>query len=267
MSTTTANPTHTFSNLAANEFYAVRIKSDCATAEFSEVNFSTRLAAKGDDDYENNNAKEQAKEIAANTTITALIGNDKDVDWFTVKTTKDKPNLNILLTALAADYDVRVYDEKGKQVKYSTNKGLDNESVSINSTVAATYFIQIYGYNNAFDAYANYTLTTTTSGQKFQIDEVYKYFNQPSVSVEEGSFQIYPNPVIVDATFYFDAKKDGKITLQIADLRGVVYSKTIHSIGKSTPSVSVDLSALPSGIYIATAEQGGVIKSKKLIKQ
>ena len=266
LSTTTSNPTYTFSNLAANEFYAVRIKSDCATAEFSELNFSTRLAAKGDDDYENNNSKEQAKEIAANTTIIALIGNDKDVDWFKVKTTTGKPNLNIALTALAADYDVRVYDATGKQLKYSTNKGFDNESVSINSTVASTYFIQIYGYNNAFDAYANYTLTTITSGQKFQIDEVYEYFNQPSVSVEEGAFQIYPNPVVVDATFYFDAKKDGKMTLQIADLRGVVYSKTVHSIGKSTPSVSVDLSALPSGIYIATAEQGGQIKSKKLIK-
>lgn len=268
LSTTTSNPTHTFSNLAVNEFYAVRIKSDCATAEFSEiVNFSTRLAAKGEDDYENNNSRQQAKDIAPNTTISALVGNETDVDWFTVKTTTDKPNFNVLLTNLAADYDVRVYDAAGKQVKYSTNKGLDNESVSINSTVAATYFIQVYGYNNAFDAYQNYTLTTTTTAQKFQIDEVYEYFNQPSVSVEEGSFQIYPNPVAVDATFYFDAKKDGKMTLQVADLRGVVYSKTTHSIGKSTPSVSVDLSALPSGIYIATAEQGGQIKSKKLIKQ
>ena len=267
LSTTATNSTHTFSNLAANEFYAVRIKSDCATAEFSEVNFSTRLAVKGDDDYENNNVKAQAREIVANTTIAALIGNEKDVDWFTVKTTTDKPNLNISLTNLAADYDVRVYNATGNQLKYSTNKGIDNESVSLNSVAAATYFIQIYGYNNAFDASANYTLTTTTSGQKFQIDELYQYFNQPSVSVEEDAFQIYPNPVVVDAMFYFDAKNDGKMTLQIADMRGIVYSKTVHSIGKNTPSVSVDLSALPSGIYIATAEQGGQIASKKLIKQ
>jgi Pregnancy-associated plasma protein-A/Secretion system C-terminal sorting domain/Fibronectin type III domain len=267
LSTTTSNPTFTFSNLIANEFYAVRIKSDCATAEFSEsVDFSTRIATKGADDYENNNSKAEAKEIKPNATIAALIGDEKDVDWFMIKTTDEQPNLNIKLSDLAADYDVRIYDATGKPLKTSNNKSLDNEVVSINSTVGATYFIQIYGYNNAFDAYINYTLTTATNAKPFTIDEAFEYFNKTARNVEEGSFQIYPNPVIVDATFYFDAKKEGNVTLQIADLRGVVHHKTVQNIGKDTPSVSVDLSALPSGIYIATAEQGGQIMSKKLVK-
>lgn len=267
LSTTTNDPTYTFSNLTPNEFYEIRVKSDCPTAEFSEaVNFTTRLATKGMDDYENNNSKAEAKEIKANGTIAALIGDEKDVDWFSVKTTPQQPNLNVLLTTLAADYDLRVYDAKGKMLKVASIQGLDNESISINSTVAATYFIQVYGYNKAFDAYTNYTLTTTTSAQNFGIDEVFEYYNKSVRTVEEEAFQIYPNPVIVDATFYFDAKKEGIVTLQISDLRGVVYAKKTQNIGKATPSVSVDLSALPSGIYIATAEQDGQIKSKKLIK-
>ncbi len=267
LSTTTNDPTYTFSNLTPNEFYTVRIKSDCSTAAFSEdVNFTTRFASKGSDDYENNNSRAEAKELKANGTIVALIGDEKDVDWFSVKTTTAQPNLNVLLSTLATDYDLRVYDANGKMLKASTIQGLDNESVSINSTVAATYFIQVYGYNNAFDAYSNYTLTTTTNAQQFSIDEVYEYFNKSVRSVEEDGFQIYPNPVVLDATFYFDAKKEGAMTLQIADLRGVVHVKMTQNIGKATPSVSVDLSALASGIYIATAEQGGEIKSKKLVK-
>ncbi len=267
LSIVTSDPTYIFSNLTPNEFYTVRIKSDCSTAEFSEnINFSTRLTTKGVDDYENNNSRAEAKEIKANGTIAALIGDEKDVDWFSVKTTQQQPNLNVLLTTLAADYDLRVYDVNGKMLKVATVQGLDNESVSINSTVAATYFIQVYGYNKAFDAYNNYTLTTTTSAQTFAIDEVFEYYNKSARSIEEDAFQIYPNPVVVDATFYFDAKKEGTMTLQIADLRGVVHFKTTQNIGKATPSVSVDLSALPSGIYIATAEQGGQIKSRKLVK-
>lgn len=267
LSITTTNSSFTFSNLIANEFYAVRIKSDCATAEVSEeVRFSTRLATKGQDDYENNNVKAGAKEISSNTTISALIGDEKDVDWFMVKTTTGQANLNITLSTLAADYDVRVYDVNGKLLKTSNKKGLDNEGVSINTSVAATYFIQVYGYNNAFDSYNNYTLTTVAKANPFVIDDVFEYYNKTTRNVEEGAFQIYPNPVVVDATFYFDAKKEVNMTLQIVDLRGVVHFKTTQNIGKSTPSVSVDLSALPSGIYIATAEQGGVITSKKLVK-
>ena len=267
LSTTSNDSNYTFSNLIPNEFYEVRIKSDCSTAVFSEaVTFTTRLAAKGVDDYENNNSRAEAKELKANATIAALIGDEKDVDWFSVKTTQQQPNLNVLLATLAADYDLRVYDANGKMLKAATIQGLDNESVSINSTVAATYFIQVYGYNNVFDAYTNYSLTTTTNAQPFAIDEVFEYYNKSARTVEEGEFQIFPNPVVVDATFYFDAKKEGAMTLQIADLRGVVYLKTTQNIGKATPSVSVDLSALPSGIYIATAEQSGQIKSKKLIK-
>ncbi len=267
LSTTTNDPTYTFSNLTPNEFYEIRVKSDCLTAEFSEaVNFTTRLATKGMDDYESNNSKADAKEIKANGTIAALIGDERDVDWFSVKTTAGQPNLNITLSTLAADYDFRVYDANGKILKVARIQGLDNESVSINSTVAATYFIQVYGYNKVFDAYSNYTLTTTTSAQNFAIDEAFEYYNKAARMVEEDAFQIYPNPVVVDATFYFDAKKEGAVTLQIADLRGVVCVKTTQNIGKTTPAVSVDLSALPRGIYIATVEQGGQIKSKKLVK-
>ena len=267
LSTTTNASTYTFSNLIPNEFYAVRIKSDCSTATLSEeVNFSTRLAAKGMDDYESNNSRVEAKEIKANGTIAALIGDEKDVDWFSVKTTAAQPNLKVILSTLATDYDLRVYDANGKMLKASTIQGLDNESVGINSTVAATYFIQVYGYNKAFDAYSSYTLATITSAQAFTTDEVFEYYNKSVRSVEEDAFQIYPNPVVVDATFYFDAKKEGLVTLQIADLRGLVHFKTTQNIGKATPSVSVDLSALPSGIYIATAEQSGEIKSKKLVK-
>ena len=267
LSITTNDPNYTFSNLTPNEFYEIRIKSDCSTAVFSEVvNFTTRLAAKGIDDYENNNSKAEAKEIKSNGTIAALIGDEKDVDWFSVKTTTQQPNLNILLATLTADYDLRVYDANGKMLKAATTQGLDNESVSINSTVAATYFIQVYGYNKAFDAFNNYNLTTTTNAQGFATDKVFDYYNKSARMVEEDAFQIHPNPVIVDATFYFDAKKEGAVTLQIADLRGVVYVKTTQNIGKATPSVSIDLSALPSGIYIATAEQDGQIKSKKLVK-
>ncbi len=267
LSMTSANSSFTFSNLAANEFYTARIKGDCSTAEYSDLlNFTTRPAAKGNDDYENNNSKPQAKDIKPNTTIAALIGDATDVDWFSVKTTAAQPNLEIVLANLAADYDVRVYDASGKPLKISANKGLDNELIRINTTTEATYFIQIYGYNNAFDAYNNYTLTTTTSAKPLALDAAFEYFNKAARNVEEGSFQIYPNPVIDEANFFFDTKNEGKVTILVTDSRGIVQFQTSKNIGKDNPSVSIDLSALSTGIYIVTAEQSGQITAKKLIK-
>ncbi len=84
--------------------------------------------------------------------------------------------------------------------------------------------------------------------------------------VEEGSFQIYPNPVVDQANFFFDTKNEGTATLKITDLRGKIIYQSVKNIGKEDPSVSVDLSALSSGIYIATVEQNGQFISKKIIK-
>jgi hypothetical protein len=85
-------------------------------------------------------------------------------------------------------------------------------------------------------------------------------------NLEEGDFQIYPNPVMDEANFYFNTEKEGNITLQITDVRGKIQRQVLKNITKAAPSISIDLSALASGIYIVTAEQNGQITAKKLIK-
>jgi Pregnancy-associated plasma protein-A/Secretion system C-terminal sorting domain len=84
--------------------------------------------------------------------------------------------------------------------------------------------------------------------------------------VVEGSFQIYPNPVVDAANFFFETNKDSKVVLTISDANGKVQFQTTKNIGKETPSVSVDVSALSSGFYIVTAEQNGLTISRKLVK-
>jgi hypothetical protein len=84
--------------------------------------------------------------------------------------------------------------------------------------------------------------------------------------IEAGSFQIFPNPVVDEANFVFDASAEGNVTLQITDSNGRVVLQMAKIIRKGDPSVSVDLSALSSGFYIATIENNGQSVSKKLIK-
>jgi hypothetical protein len=86
------------------------------------------------------------------------------------------------------------------------------------------------------------------------------------VNFGDDNFQIFPNPVVDEANFFFSSLVEGQITLQITDAHGEVQIQKTLRIGKEDPSVSVDLSGLSSGIYIATVEQNGEITAKKLIK-
>jgi hypothetical protein len=95
--------------------------------------------------------------------------------------------------------------------------------------------------------------------------------------VAEMALQISPNPTTDVTTFFFDTKESGELTLRIVDARGAVHYQMVKMIGKENSlmptassrngvTLSVDLSALASGFYIATAVQNGKIVTNKLIK-
>ena len=264
--TTTQSTTNSFifNNLQSSENYNVRVKANCSNVDDSnEIIFTTKNTTIGMDDFENNNSKTEAHEIKINTTISALIGDATDLDWFWVKTTTEQPNIQIALSNLAADYDIRIYDATGKLIRYSAQKDLNNEVISINASYASTYFIQVYGYNGASDAYNSYNLSTTSANTPFLISYVEA---KKTTNLSENSFQIYPNPVEHDANFRFDLRNDSKVNIQIFDLQGVVRYQMTENVSKANPSVSLDLTSLPSGTYMVAAEKDGERMVQKMIK-
>ncbi|MBS1609598.1 MAG: M4 family metallopeptidase, partial [Bacteroidetes bacterium] len=101
------------------------------------------------DNFESNNTRSTAASLPLNIDNTATISSSTDKDWFKFTTTASAPKLKVTLTNLPADYDVRLYNSNGTQLAASQNAGTTSETITRNATNAATYYLQVYGYNKA----------------------------------------------------------------------------------------------------------------------
>jgi hypothetical protein len=89
--------------------------------------------------------------------VSALIATASDVDYyqFTLASTS---NVNLSLSNLAGDYDVRLLDNAGAQLAISQNGGSSSEFISYSNAPSGTYHVHVYGYGGAFSSTQCYSL-------------------------------------------------------------------------------------------------------------
>lgn len=87
-----------------------------------------------------------------------------DEDWYyTYLYSGETLTVDVLFTHASGDLDLKIYDAAGAVVGRSTGV-TDNEQASATATSAGSYYIQVYGYGNAANAYAvDVTITTGSS--------------------------------------------------------------------------------------------------------
>jgi hypothetical protein len=95
--------------------------------------------------------------INCNTTDSISASNSNDFYRFSLAKSS---SFNIALSNLRADADVELLDASGSLVSRSTNGGAASELIS-RSLNSGTYFVRVYGYNNAD---TSYTLNLSGSG-------------------------------------------------------------------------------------------------------
>lgn len=78
--------------------------------------------------------------------------------------------------------------------------------------------------------------------------------------------QNYPNPFNPTTTIAFDLNKGGDISLGIYNARGELVRRVVHREYRAAGghSIDIDMSDLPSGLYIALLEQGTLRSSIKM---
>jgi hypothetical protein len=140
--------------------YDVRVRTNCSASNsvYTSAQFTTTAASGGcATAYESNETQATAAAIAANTAISAAIGSSADVDYYSFTTTSAS-NLAITLSNLAGDYDLYLYNSAGTQLGSSTAGSTTNESISLASQAAGTYYIKVIGYSGAFSTTVCYSL-------------------------------------------------------------------------------------------------------------
>lgn len=229
-----ANETVTLNNQAAGTYY-IRIygynganSATCYTITATATPVSTGCASTYD--VSTNGTSGGAATIPFNTDIKGLISPSGDNDYYRFTITTGG-TATITLSTLPADYDMRLYSSNGTtQLAISQNGGTSNETITRTYT-AGTYYVRVYGYNNANNATNCYTLRVQLGTASRTEDLV----------VERIS--AFPNPVVNTVNI---KGIEGTADIRVFD----IYGKMVMRKVSAQPVTPLDVANLPAGVYM-----------------
>jgi hypothetical protein len=264
--TTVTTTAVNLTGLTASTAYNTRVRSNCASGPSSyatTVNFTTTAVPSNcTDTYENNNSRNQAKTIPVGSSTTAKIGTSTDKDWFKFSNTSSARNVRVTMSNLPADYDMILY-RGNSQVGISENADNNDEQVTYNNTqAAATYYVQVYGYNGAFNNTLCYTLLAERSGSAYRLAG--EELNLQAEAVKD-ELLIFPNPASNEITVVvpFGEETDG--VLSIMDFTGKVISAQSLIGDKNIKTYEMDLSEFNGGLYFVNFRTSSSTYTQKLV--
>ena len=201
------------------------------------------------DVYESNETRTASKSISTNTDITAKIGSTTDIDWFTFTTTTAAPNIRISLSNLPKDYDLKLYNSAGTQLRISQNGGTTAETITYNTSAAGVYYIQVYGYSRAYSTTLCYLLRANVSGAAFFGNTVDAGITSIKDVPATKGLAIYPNPVRDVLSLNFEAETGMQKDIVVIDIMGRIVFKKPLTAQRGINTVKLNLPGLTPGIY------------------
>jgi uncharacterized protein YjdB len=109
------------------------------------------------DTYEPNDTFSTSYPISSGSTLNSYIYSASDIDYYKL-TVSISRSFTISLTNLPKDYDLTLYDAYGYYIDYSENYGTTSESIT-DTLSPGTYYIEVIGYNSAYNTTSPYKLT------------------------------------------------------------------------------------------------------------
>lgn len=218
---------------------------------------ATGPACPGQYDLGNNNKITNAVAIPFNTDVYGTINTSTDKDFYSFTIT-NAGTVSITLTNLPADFDIALYNSANTILAQSKVTGTTSESIST-SLAAGNYFVRVKGKNGALDAASCYILKVATGTASRSIAAT-----SDAVSLKNGSFKIYPNPVtsVLYLTLPVSASKH---EIKVYDVNGKLV--TMQKATQNT--VQVNVSKMPAGVYFVkvTNAEGREVYSTRFMKQ
>lgn len=246
------------SGLSASTLYDWRVRANCtgATGAYAQAQFTTAAVNTCPNalDVSTNGTAAGAATIPFNTDVKGLISPSGDNDYYRFVITTGG-TATITLTTLPADYDIRLYSSNGTtQLAISQNGSTTSETISRTYT-AGTYYVRVYGFNNANNATVCYTLRVALGTASVP--------DLPLTVTDKIRMDLYPNParqvLNVSMTGYNEQK-----TMELFDLNG----KKVMRETVTQNNAALRIANLPAGIYMlkVTAADGTVLGQNKFIK-
>lgn len=248
-----ANETVSLTNQPAGTYY-VRIfgynGANSATCYTITATSTIVTGCSSTYDVSTNGSASGAALIPLNTDIKGLISPSGDNDYYRFTITTGG-TATITLSTLPADYDMRLYSSNGtSQLAISQNGGTTTETITRTYT-AGTYYVRVYGYQNANNATNCYTLRVQTGTA-----------TRETPLITEAKVSAFPNPVTNSLNVRIPDVK-GMADIRIVDM----YGKQVISRTTSQLNTSIDVSRLPAGVYLVKVVNDGNESTMKIVKE
>lgn len=209
-------------------------------------------------------------ELKMKSTIKALISNQLDTDRFYFYAKNNKKGLKLDLINLPADYDIYLYDSRGKLVGSSTNDGQADERIELDETKKKErYTILVAGKRGAFNGKSCYTLKLNYKKENAKEEE--ENGSSAAIASEREAtlsiqpvFRLYPNPVQDRLQISWPAQKAGTAEIRIIDLNGRQVKGERMAIQPGSNLLQMQVGGLTPGVYLIQVQQGDQLVTKKL---
>jgi hypothetical protein len=253
--------------LAASTTYDYRVKTNCATSAsayttastFATLSTTSTCSDPNDSANSNNNTIATATPATVNTPIQAIISSSTDNDYFSFSNTAASPNIKVTLTNIPTgkDYDLRLYNSAGTNIKSSLLSGTTSEKILYNAAPVGTYRVRVLPYLG-FNATACYSLTINVGNTTFtrEIEELDTPFEEVKIT---------PNPVADVLNIEWHAEADAPATIRLFDLTGREMKRIEKHMSKEVTMVQMDVRTVQNGMYIVTLQQGETLQTKKVV--
>jgi hypothetical protein len=207
-----------------------------------------------------NNSSATPSVAAVGSNILSQISSTTDKDWWSFSNTTVNKNIKITLTTLPGDYDIKLYNPAGTNVKTSELGGTSSETIIYNTTTVGTYKIQVYGYNGAFSTTQCYTMLVQIGASPFRLEA-----GTPAVPFEKTALSIFPNPATDNMTVQFMSSVKGDAQLNVYNLLGQrMLSMSVLALeGQNT--FNLDVNPFDKGSYILEVVNGSQPMRKEFI--
>jgi Pregnancy-associated plasma protein-A/Secretion system C-terminal sorting domain/Fibronectin type III domain len=258
---TVTSTSQLLTNLLSATTYEYQVKTNCSASASAYTTVATfvTIPAICSDPFESNNTLATATPLTVNTTIQALISASTDDDYFSFSNTTAQPNIRVTLTNIPTgkDYELRLYNAAGTNVKSSLNSGITAEKILYNAAPVGVYKVRVYPYSGGSTT-ACYSLTVNIGNTTF-VREIDGY----ETPFEE--VKITPNPVADVLNIEWYAEADAPVTIRLFDLTGREMKHIETQMSKEITTIQMDVKNVQNGMYIVTLQQGDILKTKKVI--
>lgn len=253
--------------LSAGTSYEWRVYAKCSlteTSTYSGGQFTTSgstaptaSACPGPYDVTTNAAMSGAASISLNTDVKGTVAPKYDIDYYKF-TINGGGTITVWLTTLPANYDLAVLNSNGTQIGISKNSGSKSETVSLTVT-PGTYYAKVFPKGTANSASSCYTLKVQTATASKAASTT---IASEASANSRFAINLYPNPAS-DQLMLSVEGVDKRSDIKVYNLAGKL---VMHQVSGNMLT-QLNISKLPTGIYMLNVNNGGETKAAKFVKQ